>query len=29
VAELDIRGILEELDRAGVEFLVIGGVAVG
>lgn len=29
VAELDIRGILEELERAGVEFLVIGGVAVG
>jgi hypothetical protein len=29
VAELDIRGILEELNRAGVEFLVIGGVAVG
>lgn len=29
MAELDIRGILEELDRAGVEFLVIGGVAVG
>lgn len=27
--ELDIRGILAELDRAGVEFLVIGGVAVG
>lgn len=29
MAELDIRGILEELNRAGVEFLVIGGVAVG
>jgi predicted nucleotidyltransferase len=29
VPELDIRGILAELDRAGVEFLVIGGVAVG
>jgi len=29
VAELDIRGILDELNRAGVEFLVIGGVAVG
>jgi len=29
VAELDIRGILEELNRAGVEFIVIGGVAVG
>lgn len=27
--ELDIRGILEALDRGGVEFLVIGGVAVG
>lgn len=27
--ELDIRGILAELNRAGVEFLVIGGVAVG
>lgn len=27
--ELDIQGILAELDRAGVEFLVIGGVAVG
>ena len=27
--ELDIRGILEELVQAGVEFLVIGGVAVG
>lgn len=27
--ELDIRGILGELDREGVEFLVIGGVAVG
>ncbi len=29
MAELDIRGILEELVQAGVEFLVIGGVAVG
>jgi predicted nucleotidyltransferase len=29
VPELDIRGILEELNRARVEFLVIGGVAVG
>ncbi|HYQ78966.1 MAG TPA: hypothetical protein VEP91_07640 [Solirubrobacterales bacterium] len=29
MAELDIRGILDELNRAGVEFLVIGGVAVG
>jgi hypothetical protein len=29
VAELDIRGIFEELNRAGVEYLVIGGVAVG
>jgi predicted nucleotidyltransferase len=29
VPELDIRGILEELDRGGVEFVVIGGVAVG
>lgn len=29
MAELDIQGILEELNRAGVEFLVIGGVAVG
>lgn len=27
--ELDIQGILEELDGAGVEFIVIGGVAVG
>lgn len=27
--ELDIRGILEALNREGVEFLVIGGVAVG
>lgn len=27
--ELDIRGIFEALDRKGVEFLVIGGVAVG
>jgi hypothetical protein len=29
VPELDIKGILAELDRADVEFLVIGGVAVG
>ena len=29
MAELDIRGILEELNRADVEYLVIGGVAVG
>jgi hypothetical protein len=29
VPELDIHGILAELDRADVEFLVIGGVAVG
>jgi predicted nucleotidyltransferase len=29
VPELDIQGILEALDREGVEFLVIGGVAVG
>jgi predicted nucleotidyltransferase len=29
LAELDIRGILSELVREGVEFLVIGGVAVG
>lgn len=29
MAELDIRGILDELVQAGVEFLVIGGVAVG
>lgn len=27
--ELDIRGILAELNREGIEFLVIGGVAVG
>lgn len=27
--ELDIRGILAELNRDGVEFLLIGGVAVG
>ncbi len=27
--ELDIRGILAELDRDGIEFIVIGGVAVG
>jgi hypothetical protein len=29
VPELDIRGIFKALDREGVEFLVIGGVAVG
>jgi predicted nucleotidyltransferase len=29
VPELDISGILAELNRDGVEFLVIGGVAVG
>jgi predicted nucleotidyltransferase len=29
VAELDIRGLLEELVRDEVEFLIIGGVAVG
>lgn len=29
VPELDIRGIFEALDRGGVEFFVIGGVAVG
>jgi hypothetical protein len=29
VPELDIRGILEELAEADVEFLIIGGVAVG
>jgi hypothetical protein len=29
VIELDIRGILAELTRADVEFLIIGGVAVG
>lgn len=29
VAELDLQGILEQLDGAGVEFIVIGGVAVG
>jgi predicted nucleotidyltransferase len=29
VSELDIRGILGELVREGVEFLVIGGIAVG
>jgi predicted nucleotidyltransferase len=29
VPELDIRGILAELNREGIEFLVIGGVAVG
>jgi predicted nucleotidyltransferase len=29
VSELDIQGIFAALDREGVEFLVIGGVAVG
>lgn len=29
LAELDIRGILAELTKEGVDFLVIGGVAVG
>jgi predicted nucleotidyltransferase len=29
VPELDISGILSELNRDGIEFLVIGGVAVG
>jgi predicted nucleotidyltransferase len=29
LAELDIQGILAELSREGVDFLVIGGVAVG
>lgn len=29
MAELDIRGLLEELVEGGVEFLIIGGVAVG
>jgi predicted nucleotidyltransferase len=29
LAELDIRGILGELAREGVDFLIIGGVAVG
>jgi hypothetical protein len=29
LAELDIRGILAELTEAGVDFLIIGGVAVG
>jgi predicted nucleotidyltransferase len=29
LAELDIRGILGELVREGVDFLIIGGVAVG
>ena len=29
MAELDIQGILAELSREGVDFLVIGGVAVG
>ena len=27
--ELDIQGILDQLDEAGVEYIVIGGVAVG
>lgn len=27
--ELDLQGILEQLDEAGVEYIVIGGVAVG
>jgi hypothetical protein len=29
VPELDIQGILEQLAEAGVEYVVIGGVAVG
>jgi predicted nucleotidyltransferase len=29
VPELDIQGLLRHLDEAGVEFIVIGGVAVG
>jgi predicted nucleotidyltransferase len=29
VPELDIQGILEQLDEGGVEYIVIGGVAVG
>jgi predicted nucleotidyltransferase len=29
VADLDIRGLLQELTREGVDFLIIGGVAVG
>lgn len=29
MSELDIQGILETLEEAGVEFIVIGGVAVG
>jgi len=29
LADLDIQGILAELSREGVDFLVIGGVAVG
>jgi predicted nucleotidyltransferase len=29
VADLDIRGLLQELAREGVDFLIIGGVAVG
>lgn len=27
--ELDLQGILEQLEQAGVEYIVIGGVAVG
>jgi len=29
VPELDIQGLLRHLDEAGVEFVVIGGAAVG
>jgi len=29
VPELDLQGILEQLEQAGVEYIVIGGVAVG
>lgn len=29
MSELDIQGILDQLDEAGVEYIVIGGVAVG
>jgi hypothetical protein len=29
VPELDLQGILEQLDEAGLEYIVIGGVAVG
>lgn len=29
MSELNIQGILEQLDEAGVEYIVIGGVAVG